>query len=578
MGRARMRTTTSRLGLVGTVLLLAPLFGIAWTPTSAHAGGFEFSGAGTRSLGRGGAFAARADDALALLYNPAMLADLPDSQIHLSAGMALLDACVQRSGSYGDSLLGGTTGAPTIFDSPGANPDAWTNDPFQRVCNGGPPQILPQLVANVRLADDFGLAFGILAPNGVGASQWGNGNGTITAPGDTTGNSLRPSPTRYALVDSNLLLFHPSIGFGWRPVDWFRVGLTLQWGIGIVSFSNYTNSGSGAQDPSADIRTQLSVVSPFVPAGILSVHFVPHESIDITLGGRMSDSMGGVVPASGSLTLTTSPYANPADPTSSQAQSTTVNGTTLHAGQPWQFWTGFRYGHRLRPRAYTRPGDARLRPGPDDPMADELFDVELDVVYEYNQQVTDFVVTNPEGASAAIRPAGCMPGDSSCLVSIPVPRTLPLAHGWSDDIVFRLGGDVNVIPGVLAIRAGGSFEVPLNRNYVQWMTNDFMQGWRIGLHLGGTVRIDNHFDLSVAYAHIFSETVQIGMNPAGNYRLVAATGMEGACSGAGGGTYDPNNPVVSRGCFPNGFGSVINNGTYTQEFNVFSLSGTYHFD
>lgn len=572
-----MRTTTSRgwFGLAATVLALAPVL----APSTAHAGGFEFSGAGTRSLGRGGAYAARADDALALLYNPAMLADLPDSQIHLSLGMGFLDACVQRSGNYGDSLV--ATGSSTIFDSPGADPDAWTHTAFPRICNGGPPQILPQLVASVRLADDFALAFGVLAPNGVGASEYGHGNGTITATNDTTGNALRPSPTRYALVDANLLLFSPSVGFGWRPVDWFRVGLTLQWGIGIISFTNYTNSGTSSEDPSADIRTQLSVATPFVPAGILTMHFVPHESIDIVLGGRISDSVGGVVPASGSLTLTTSAFGNAMDPSgmSNLPQATTVNGTTLHSGQPWQFWTGFRYGHRLRPRAYSRPDDARLRPGPDDPMADELFDIELDVVYEYNQQVSDFVVRNPAGSQAAIRPAGC-DGSASCLVNIPVPTTLPLAHGWSDDLVFRLGGDINVIPGMLAIRAGGSFELPLNRSFVQWMTNDFMQGWRIGLHAGATLRIDNHFDLSIAYSHIFSETIQIGGagNPAGNYRLVAATGMEGVCSGMGGGSYDPNNPVISRGCFPSGFGSVINNGTYTQEFNVVSLSGTYHFD
>ena len=570
-----MRTTTSMgwLGLAAAIVAIAP--------SVAHAGGFEFSGAGTRPLGRGGAFAARADDPLALLYNPAMLADLPDSQIHLSLGAAFLDACVQRSGTYGDSIT--STGGPNIFDSTVGGPDAWTHDSFPRICNSGAPQVLPQLVANVRLADDFALAFGILAPNGVGGSTWGGSNGTVMVSNDTHGNSLRPSPTRYALTDANLLLFHPSIGFGWRPVEWFRIGLTLQWGIGIISFSNYTNSGGGGEDPSADIRTQLSVVAPFVPAGILTMHFVPHESLDIVIGGRISDAVGGSVPASGSLTLTTNPYAS-ADSTQ-QPQSTTINGTTLRSAQPWQFWTGFRYGHRLRPRAYSRPADARLRPGPDDPMADEAFDLELDVVYEYNQQVTDFVVTNPVGASANIRPSSCptsgidpMTG-MSCLASIPVPRTLPLAHGWSDNITFRLGSDINIIPGFLTVRAGASMELPISRSYVQWMTNDFMQGWRIGLHIGGTIRIDNHFDLSIAYAHIFSEQIQIGgEGPAGNYRLVAATGMNGACMGTGGGTYDPSQPVSSRGCFPNGFGSVVNNGTYTQEFNVASISGTYHFD
>jgi hypothetical protein len=552
---------------------------VAMAPSAVHAGGFEFSGAGTRPLGRGGAFAARADDGMALLYNPAMIADLPDTQITLNAGLAIWSACVQRSGHYGDSLGGhtdasgtyqpGMTAAPSIFDSPGSNPDAWTASAYPSVCNSGPPQVLPQIVMNVRLANDFGLAFGILAPNGVGASQWGSANGTVTMAGDTTGNALRPSPTRYALTDANALLFYPSIGFGWRPIDWLRVGLTFQWGIGIISFSNYTSSASGGADPSSDIRTQLqNMVSPFIPAGILSVHFVPHENLDIMLGGRISDGIGGVVPATGSLTLTTSAYGN-GSMMSNLPQSTTINGTTLHAGQPWQFWTGFRYGHRIRPRAYTRPEDARLRPGPDDPMSDELFDIELDVVYEYNQQVTDFVVTNPPGSMAQIQMF-----DHS-LVGIPVPRTLPIAHGWSDDIVFRLGGDANIIPGVLALRAGASLDLPLNRNYVQWMTNDYIQGWRVGVHVGGTVRIDNHFDLSIAYAHIFAETVSVNMPSA---RLVAATGNMGQCTGAGGSTYDPNNPVTQRGCFPSGFGATMNGGSYWQMFDVVSLSGTYHFD
>lgn len=571
-----MRTTMAKKwwGLAAAMAVLSPF---ALAPSTAHAGGFEFSGAGTRPLGRGGAFAARADDGLALLYNPAMLADLPDSQIHLSAGLGFLDACVQRDGTYGGALLGGSTIATSIFDTSPTDPDAWTRDAFPRVCNSGPPQILPQIVGNVRLADDLALAFGILAPNGIGASHWGNGNGAVTVAGDTTGNPLRPTPTRYALTEANLLLFYPSVGFGWRPIEWLRVGLTLQWGIGIISFTNYTNSGIGSEDPSTDIRTQLSVVSPFVPAGILTVHFVPHESVDIVLGGRISDAVGGVVPAQGDLTLTTTPYANAANGTmEAQAEATTIHGTTLHSGQPWRFWTGFRYGHRLRPRAYTRPGDARLRPGPDDPMADELFDLELDVVYEYNRQVTDFVVTNPAGATANIRPAGCSMGDASCLSPIPVPRTLPLAHGWSDDIVFRLGGDVNVIPGFLSFRAGASFELPVDTGYRRWMTNDFIQGWRLGLHVGGTIRIDNHFDLSIAYAHIFSETVVVGADA--GFRQVAATGSMGQCTGTGGNTYDPNNPVVSRGCFPQGFGTVVNQGTYTQEFNVASISGTYHFD
>ena len=42
--------------------------------------------------------------------------------------------------------------------------------------------------------------------------------------------------------------------------------------------------------------------------------------------------------------------------------------------------------------------------------------------------------------------------------------------------------------------------------------------------------------------------------------------------------YDPDNPVVDRGCYPMGLGSVINAGTYSASFNMLSLSMRYHFN
>ncbi len=555
----RIRTTVS--GLCVTACLLA-LSSVA--PSAALAGGFELSGAGTRPLGRGGAFAARADDGLALLYNPAMLADLTESQITLNAGLSIWDACVARNGTYQDAL-GGAGAAPigdTIFSRPGANPDSWLANSFPTVCNSGAPQILPQIVGSVRISDEFTLGFGILAPNGVGSSQWGGADGTVAAP---DGGRL-PTPTRYALTDASLLLFHPSIGFGWRPVPWLRIGATFQWGIGIVGFTNYTNTGSQFEDAHDDVRTHLSVVDPFVPAGIFSVHIVPHESLDIMVGARISDSVGGAVDASGNLGLTSGPYGSATGTLPLTPTSSTV-GANLQAGQPWSFTAGFRYGHRLRSRAYTRPGDARLRPGPDDPMADELFDIELDVVYELNNLVGDFVVSTPPGSQITIQSPGSPP------TQIGVPSPLPIPHGWRDNVVLRLGGDVNVIPGVLALRAGLSYDQPIDQTFVRYVTNDFIQGWRVGLHIGGTVRIDNHLDISVAYAHYFAETIDNRDDP--SFRLIAATGAQGVCGGTSG-AYDHS--VVSTGCYPMGFGNAVNGAVYTQQFNIVSLSGTYHFD
>src|SRR5690606_3285428 len=105
-----------------------------------------------------------------------------------------------------------------------------------------------------------------------------------------------------------------------------------------------------------------------------------------------------------------------------------------------------------------------------------------------------------------------------------------------------------------------------------YQIQDVLPGMRLGLHVGATFRIER-FDISIAYAHIFQfdETVTDG-----NYRLIAATGAGGQCAGAP--EYDPDQPVTSRGCFPQGAGAIVNNGTYSAQYNVISLQGSYHFE
>src|SRR5688572_2254849 len=88
--------------LVGILAAVA----IAGVPQGAEAGGFEYPGAGARSLGRGGAFYARADDPLALQYNPAALAYLSGTQLMLNVNLGFLGACADREGTYIENLGG----------------------------------------------------------------------------------------------------------------------------------------------------------------------------------------------------------------------------------------------------------------------------------------------------------------------------------------------------------------------------------------------------------------------------------------------------------------------------------------
>ncbi len=566
-----------RRAALGTLVLGLTLTAQPVLAPVARAGGFEVSGVGTRGMGRGGAFAARVDDSLALALNPAMLADA-DAQILLNANLTVWDACVTRSGTYaapgvgpGESYAGGGN----IFgdDEGPFNPSTWADQPFARVCNSGIPQIGPQLMANVRLTNELGLGFGIVTPNGTGTARFGGADGTVMVNGQRL-----PTPTRYMVTEQDLLLFFPSVGIGYRPFDWLRIGLTLQWGVSIITFVNYTNSGTAAsgspasagfEDPSADIRTRLSVIDPFVPAGIFSVHLVPHENFEIMASGRLSDAVGGVVDATGTLDVTTGAYGTGADG-SYVPTTTSIPNTRLQAGQPFTFTLAMRYADRIRPRSYQRTAAEAVAHHVDDGMRNENFDIELDVVYEQLSQVTDFVVTPPAGSMGALQTGG--PGGTSS--GVPIPTPLPIPHGWSDVLTLRLGGDVNAIPEMLAVRAGVSFEIPVDSRYKNYIQNDFISGWRLGLHAGATLRIER-FDISLAYGFFLGETVDVNPTEA-RYRQINALNMDGVC--ADGVAYDPARPVTSRGCYPGGFGGVVNAGRYEQMFHIVSLGASYHFE
>ncbi len=546
-------------------LAFVTLLALTAAPELASAQGFEYAAAGTRALGRGGAFHARADDPMALGYNPAALAFLPGYQLMLGSHLAFYDACVQRSGGYDDSNVSGTSVYDSRFGFPDVgDPSNWVNQPFPRVCRSGYPGPSPQLVFTGRPIPELGFGIGLLAPSGVGNAVWGNEDGTV----DVNGTTL-PTPTRYALVDQDLALFHPTVGVGFSPIPELAIGVSFQWGIAIVGFTNHTSAGSGTEDPAQDVRTVLHAEDFFVPAVIVSVHAVPIDELDIVASARFSDG----IDAGASLTLTTGYYGT--DTTSFAPETTVLNGVRLQAGQPWQFSLSARYAER-RERRYRNPDQAgRVTGRVEDHMQNEVWDIELDLLYQHNSsQVRDFVVTPPAGAEVGVC-EGPRRADGSCatLLQAPLPGALPIAHGWADQFSARLGADWNILPGQLAARLGTHFTT--SGFNAQYQTQDVLPGMRLGLHAGMTFRIER-FDISIAYAHIFQFSETIAAADA-NYRMVSATGNLGMCTDTDGASYDPNRPVPSRGCYPQGFGSPVNAGTYSGEFNVLSLQVSYNF-
>ncbi|MCZ7679575.1 MAG: outer membrane protein transport protein [Sandaracinaceae bacterium] len=520
---------------------MVTLLALTAAPELASAQGFEFAAAGTARSVAAGAFHARADDPMALGYNPAALAFLPGYQLMLGSHLAFYDACVHRSGGYDDTNVSGTSVYDSRFGFPDVgDPSNFVNQPFPRVCRSGYPGPSPQLVFTGRPIPELGFGVGLLAPSGVGNAVWGNEDGTIDVNGTTlpTPHALRaggpgspplPPHGRRGLQPDPRARHRRLVPVGHRDR---RLHEPHERGLG------HRRSRAGRANGAA--RRGLLRARRDRERARRADRRARHRRLRALLGRHRR---GRVAHADHGLLRT--------DTTSFAPETTVLNDVRLQAGQPWQFSLSARYAER-RERRYRNPDQAgRVTGRVEDHMQNEVWDIELDLLYQHNGQVRDFVVTPPAGAEVGVC-EGPRRADGSCatLLQAPLPGALPIAHGWADQFSARLGADWNILPGQLAARLGTHFTT--SGFNAQYQTQDVLPGMRLGLHAGMTFRIER-FDISIAYAHIFQFSETIAAADA-NHRMVSATGNLGMCTDTDGASYDPNRPVPSRGCYPQGFG------------------------
>jgi long-chain fatty acid transport protein len=439
--------------------------GLLMMPTAALAGGFEYQATGAPALGRGGAYAAGVDDPFALLTNPAQLSAVPGMQLAGGVNLAFYNSCFARAGNYP------------------AGGQAWSGEAYPQVCNGAAPFPAPHIVFAFQPIEKLGIGVGILPPAGIANVRYGRDDGTMLGPdGDPW-----PTPSRYLLLERNTPLFFPTIGASYEVLPWLRVGASFGWGIALTSFAT-TISGFGTEDPFADVTARASGADTFVPRVGGSVNMTPHDNLDIMLGFMWTRDIRSSVDLELDNDLLPEAEKN-------------IDGATLITPQPWQLSFGIRYADRIRPRDTPAKGGRLLDGRVNDRMTNERWDIELNVVYERNSNVDYIRVAMPVAADGT-RPS--VLGNELDDVILP--------QNWRDQIVFRLGGDYNVVPGVLALRGGLSFETNgVTRGFEQL---SFRPGQRVGVHGGFTYRIAHRVDVVLAYAHIFEQTIDLTMGEA----------------------------------------------------------------
>jgi hypothetical protein len=87
-----------RASLATVLTVLALLAAQAAHPLRARAGGYELLPGGTQSVARGGAIAARPEDAMMLEHDPAGLSLLSGQQLLLNYDLPLREMCVDPYG------------------------------------------------------------------------------------------------------------------------------------------------------------------------------------------------------------------------------------------------------------------------------------------------------------------------------------------------------------------------------------------------------------------------------------------------------------------------------------------------
>jgi long-chain fatty acid transport protein len=487
---------------------------------SAPAGavGFEYPDNGAVAEGRGGAFVARASDPTALIHNTAGIMGLPGVQIALGTNVSFWSNCFARAGNYPSDADSTVINDGTVF----ANSN-YTNGTtrYPRVCNDGGVGVTPHLALTWRINRFTGIGLALYGPNTSGATQ--------TFPDRVmTDSGLAPSPVRYMLYERGGLVIFPTLAAAFAPTGWFRFGASIApsyFGIRLVTMVN--TIPAAAQSPSGDIRTTLSPEGIFF-AGNLGLQLLPTPWL--SFGASLH--YNSTAHLSGTADTLANPYAPPG--TAPIAGHFHIDRMTIT--EPWTVRAGARFnlpraGHPVQNELHE--DRARVY----DPMRDDVFDLEADFYYEHTSSMSLTVLENSGVINVGT-------------TSVPAPPHAEVLADFTDVVGVRIGGDVNIVPGVFAVRAGVAWDTPGMSNTLAQLHIPAYQNTSI--HLGATLRLA-WFSVHLAAAHYFLGAFDADMG----MRTVTSTGMvttdlcarsagDGACS-VNRGVYQGDLTILSVG-------------------------------
>jgi long-chain fatty acid transport protein len=345
------------------------------------------------------------------------------------------------------------------------------------------------------------------------------------------------SGQRYMLLKQDGIALNTTLSVGAEIMDRVRVGAGFIWGVASYRLANANMSvspvqqadGSWLDRPTGDVRAELTVADWFIPGVTVGVLVSPLDTLDVGLNVIAQEAFD----AHGDLETKANYWTdNGVSNNSVTSSSADVEKDLGHVriATPLEARVGARFHV---PRGDAKDDTVR------DPLADDLFDVELDVSYTRNSAYKAATLRFPASPVVPVQGTpGAVPQNND--VDFKVKR---------DTVGFRLGGDFVVLPSQLAVRAGGWWEPDVQNE--QYANVAFLASQRVGVAVGGTYRLD-FVDIDVGYQHVFFATV----DNHGDGKLLVVSGDASA------GNRSP-------------YG--INGGRFTQSANIFSIGGTARF-
>lgn len=456
-------------GAQGALLAAAAVIGMA---TEASAAGVEDVPGGAVALGRAANYVG-VRDFMAVWQNPANLAVILKRDAGLELRLPIMNACFDRSRD--------------------PSKDYKPVESFDKVCNE--TKVFPTGNLGYAMSFDNGLGFGVGIFTPAGVSKLKFGDDTLVSQMAGTGEydpttSGTQSANRALLLERNVLAAFLMAGVGYQIMPELRVGVSLGAGFADVNFKNVA-SVQGSTFLDQEVLTKVHVADWFVPRATFSIVGSPIDSLDLmaqlTVNGDINASGHVDARANG---ITGAPRLN--CKTTEPGPYCRVDDVTLKVPyQRVELYLGGRYG-------FVRPG--HVHGTKFDPMKEERGDVELDAYFVNTGNVDAYTLTlydtnNPDDTARV----SFTTNPETRGVGLPASAVIP--HKWRNTYGLRVGGDYNVLPSLLTVRGGFSYESSAVRS--SYMNVDYFAQQKIGLHLGATIKVHSMVKIHLAYTHLF---------------------------------------------------------------------------